>query len=199
MKTNEAIYDLITLGTALEQAIEGDSKSFNMNYIDWRNPSRNRFHVTAEYSVERSRSTETARPDIVLFVNGIPFCVIECKAPQVEVEFGFIVDYANVLGELDKALTMYSAFEGFDESDLVGTLTAINSEIEKLPGRYSDLWDLFKTVKHFYDEEAYELLLADESLREEFYDRLSDFGKTLGIALSCEKFLTEVDGKILSR
>lgn len=183
----------------MEQAIEGDSKSFNMNYIDWRNPSRNRFHVTAEYSVERSRSTETARPDIVLFVNGIPFCVIECKAPQVEKEFGFIVDYANVLGELDKALTMYSAFEGFDESDLVGTLTAINSEIEKLPGRYSDLWDLFKTVKHFYDEEAYELLLADESLREEFYDRLSDFGKTLGIALSCEKFLTEVDGKILSR
>ncbi len=114
-------------------------------------------------------------------------------------EFGFIVDYANVLGELDKALTMYSAFEGFDESDLVGTLTAVNSEIEKLPGRYSDLWDLFKTVKHFYDEEAYELLLADESLREAFYDRLSDFGKTLGIALSCEKFLTEVDGKILSR
>lgn len=27
-------------------------------------------------------------------------------------EFGFIVDYASVLGELDKALTMYSAFEG---------------------------------------------------------------------------------------
>ena len=86
LKTNEAIYDLITLGTAMEQTIEGDSKSFNMNYIDWRNPGRNKFHVTVEYSVERSRSTETARPDIVLFVNGIPFCVIECKAPQVEVE-----------------------------------------------------------------------------------------------------------------
>src|SRR6056297_523386 len=71
--------------------------------------------------------------------------------------FGFIVDYASVLGELDKALTMYSAFEGFDESDLVGTLTSINSEIEKLPTRYSDLWDLFKTVKHSYDEEAYEV------------------------------------------
>ncbi len=114
-------------------------------------------------------------------------------------EFGFIVDYANVLGELDKALTMYSAFEGFDESDLVGTLTSINSEIEKLPSRYSDLWDLFKTVKHSYDEEAYEVLLADDELREEFYGRLSEFGKTLGIALSCEKFLTETDEKTLSR
>ncbi|WP_024336760.1 type I restriction endonuclease subunit R [Desulfotignum balticum] len=114
-------------------------------------------------------------------------------------EFGFIVDYASVLGELDKALTMYSAFEGFDESDLVGTLTSINSEIEKLPTRYSDLWDLFKTVKHSYDEEAYEVLLADDELREEFYSRLSEFGKTLGIALSSEKFLTETDEKTLSR
>ena len=114
-------------------------------------------------------------------------------------EFGFVVDYASVLGELDKALTMYSAFEGFDESDLVGTLTSINSEIEKLPGRYSDLWDLFKTVKHSYDEEAYEVLLADDELREEFYGRLSEFGKTLGIALSSENFLTETDEKTLSR
>ena len=57
LKTNEAIYDLITLGTAMEQTIEGDSKSFNMNYIDWRNPGRNKFHVAVEYSVERSRST----------------------------------------------------------------------------------------------------------------------------------------------
>jgi type I restriction enzyme R subunit len=114
-------------------------------------------------------------------------------------EFGFIVDYASVLGELDKALTMYSAFEGFDESDLVGTLTSINSEIEKLPTRYSDLWDLFKTVKHSYDEEAYEVLLADDELREEFYGRLSEFGKTLGIALSSENFLTETDEKTLSR
>jgi len=114
-------------------------------------------------------------------------------------EFGFIVDYANVLGELDKALTMYSAFEGFDESDLVGTLTSINSEIEKLPDRHSDLWDLFKTVKHSYDEEAYELLLADDQLREEFYTRLAEFAKTLAIALSSEKFLTETEDKTLSR
>ncbi|MDD5663844.1 MAG: HsdR family type I site-specific deoxyribonuclease, partial [Victivallaceae bacterium] len=114
-------------------------------------------------------------------------------------EFGFIVDYASVLGELDNALTMYSAFEGFDESDLVGTLTSINSEIEKLPTRYSDLWDLFKTVKYSYDEEAYEVLLADDELREEFYERLSEFGKTLGLALSSEKFLTETAEKTLFR
>lgn len=86
LKTNESIYDLLTLGTALEQNIDGDSKSFTLNYIDWKNPKNNTYHVTAEYSVERNRSTETARPDIVLFVNGIPLCVIECKSPKVEVD-----------------------------------------------------------------------------------------------------------------
>ena len=85
-KTNEEIYDLITLGTSLEQTIGGDSKSFTLNYIDWQNPAANAFHVTAEFPVERSRSTETARPDIVLFVNGIPLVVIECKAPSIDVE-----------------------------------------------------------------------------------------------------------------
>ena len=85
LKTNEAIYDLLTLGVALEQSLEGSQKSFTLNYIDWRHPENNVFHVTAEFSVERTRSYETARPDIVLFVNGIPFTVIECKSPKEEV------------------------------------------------------------------------------------------------------------------
>ena len=108
LKTNEAIYDLLTLGTAMEQTIEGDSKSFNMNYIDWRNPGRNAFHVTVEYSVERSRSTETARPDIVLFVNGIPFCVMECKAPQVGVEQAVSQSIRNQSDDYIPKLFIYS-------------------------------------------------------------------------------------------
>ena len=84
LKTNETIYDLLTLGVALEQSLEGSQKSFTLNYIDWRHPENNVFHVTAEFSVERTRSYETARPDIVLFVNGIPFTVIECKSPKEE-------------------------------------------------------------------------------------------------------------------
>ncbi|MCZ7559317.1 MAG: HsdR family type I site-specific deoxyribonuclease [Burkholderiaceae bacterium] len=85
LKTNETVYDLLTLGVALEQSVEGDLKSFTLNYVDWRNPANNVYHVAAEFAVERTRSAETCRPDIVLFVNGIPFAVIECKSPKVEV------------------------------------------------------------------------------------------------------------------
>jgi len=113
-------------------------------------------------------------------------------------DFGYIVDYASVLGELDQALTMYNAFENYEALDIAGTLASITSEIEKLPERYSALWDIFKTIKHSYDEEEYELLLADLDVREEFYRRLTEFGKTLSIALSSEKFLTETDDRTIS-
>jgi len=114
-------------------------------------------------------------------------------------EYGFVIDYVGLLGELDKALTMYSAFEGFDELDLAGTLTSVNAQVERLPQLYSDLWDLFKTVKNSYDEEAYEVLLADDALREEFYQRLAEYCKTLGIALSTETFVMQIDEDTLRR
>jgi type I restriction enzyme, R subunit len=59
LKTNEAVYDLLTLGVALEQSIEGDQKSFTVNYVDWRNPENNVYHVAVEFAVERTRSVET--------------------------------------------------------------------------------------------------------------------------------------------
>ena len=108
-------------------------------------------------------------------------------------DFGYIVDYASVLGELDKALTMYDAFEGFDEEDLLGTLTSVNEEVQMLPQRYSDLWDVFREVKNKHDEEAFEILLADDESREDFYERLAEYSKTLGIALSTDKFIMETD------
>lgn len=82
IRTNEKLYELLTLGTSLKQTIEGDSKSFSLRFIDWQHPERNVFHVTDEFVVERTRSFQTRRPDIVCFVNGIPLVVIECKRPD---------------------------------------------------------------------------------------------------------------------
>lgn len=79
--TNQDIYDTLVLGTTITKTIQGDSKSYSFRFIDWETPSNNVFHVTAELSVERTGSTQTKRCDIVAFVNGIPFLVIENKRP----------------------------------------------------------------------------------------------------------------------
>ncbi len=84
MQANMAFYDLITLGKSLDQTVLGDRKSFQFHYIDWTHPENNVYHVTEEYAVLRSERQDTYRPDIVLFINGIPIVVIECKSPQIK-------------------------------------------------------------------------------------------------------------------
>ena len=84
INASQYLYDLITLGKSFEQAIEGDRKSFTLRFIDWENPANNVFHVTEEYNVLRTSSTEHYRPDIILFINGIPLVVIECKRPDIK-------------------------------------------------------------------------------------------------------------------
>jgi type I restriction enzyme R subunit len=84
VRTSEKIYDLLSLGKALEQTIDGDTKSFTLQYVDWRNPANNVFHVTEEFEVERAGSNQLCRPDVLLFVNGIPFAVTECKRPDIK-------------------------------------------------------------------------------------------------------------------
>lgn len=81
---NKAFYELITLGRSFEQSVLGDKKSFSFQYIDWKKPENNLYHVSEEYSVLRSGSNEHYRPDIVLFINGIPVIVIECKSPKIK-------------------------------------------------------------------------------------------------------------------
>ena len=94
VRTNEKLYELLTLGTSLRQTIDGDTKSFSLHYIDWEHPEKNVYHVTDEFPVERHGSTETRRPDIVCFVNGIPLVVIECKRPDLETGSGRAVEEA---------------------------------------------------------------------------------------------------------
>jgi len=82
------MYELLTLGTSLDQTIDGDKRGFSLKYIDWAHPENNVYHVTDEFSVELRGSRETRRPDMVLFVNGIPLAVIECKRADLDDPLG---------------------------------------------------------------------------------------------------------------
>lgn len=84
VRTSEKIYDSLMLGKSyLEKVADGTAKSFNLKYIDWEHPENNVFHVTEEFSCDSWDKQKNARPDIVLFINGIPFAVIECKSPVI--------------------------------------------------------------------------------------------------------------------
>ncbi|MCM3225754.1 type I restriction endonuclease subunit R [Terribacillus saccharophilus] len=89
VKTNEKIFETLMLGrTYTEFLPDGSKKSFTIQYIDWDNFENNDFHVVEEFSIERMDGRGNVRPDVVLFVNGIPFVVIECKKASISMEQG---------------------------------------------------------------------------------------------------------------
>ncbi|MDE3196873.1 MAG: DEAD/DEAH box helicase family protein, partial [Acidobacteriota bacterium] len=104
-----------------------------------------------------------------------------------EKQFGFILDYEGLLGELDSALTAYSAFQGYDDYDIEGTVHDVRGEIRRLRGLHDQLLDLFKSIRNKKDMEQYEEFLADEPLRQDFYARLRAFSRCLHISISSDK------------
>ena len=106
-------------------------------------------------------------------------------------DFGYIIDYRGVLGELNEAMETYNALEGYDIEDVAGTITDVSAEIAHLPQRHAELWDVFKTVSNKQDIEALQQFLAPEDVRQRFYDALTAYARTLKVALSAVSFHEE--------
>lgn len=90
-EANREITDLLIYGTTTQTESQKGKKSQNLRYIDFDNPSNNHFCVTEEFSIKRKMSDiegDTRRPDLVLFINGIPFCVIELKKSNINIQEG---------------------------------------------------------------------------------------------------------------
>lgn len=77
MEAGQRLRTLVMQGRTLSQSIDGDMKSFSLQYIDWAQPERNVFHVAEDFEVQSAGGGAEASPAIVLFVNGIPLAVIE--------------------------------------------------------------------------------------------------------------------------
>lgn len=89
VKTNEKIFNTLLLGRSYTETLEdGTKRSFTINFIDWKEVNNNDFYIVEEFSVESEDGKITARPDLVLFVNGIPFGVIECKKSSLSIDQG---------------------------------------------------------------------------------------------------------------
>jgi type I restriction enzyme R subunit len=95
IQTIQEIYDLITLKQSFIQTIEGKTRGFDLFYIDWKNWENNVYHCTSEYQVVRSRSKKTTSPDIILFINGIPLAIIECKSPEEGIDQAILQQLRN--------------------------------------------------------------------------------------------------------
>ncbi len=115
-------------------------------------------------------------------------------------DYGYIVDYRGLLGELDKALTMYqeAGLEEFNEEDIKSSVYYIDTEINNMFEAYEKLKEIFKDIKNKNDIEEYEVLLEDEKIRKDFYDKLCKFGSMLGIILPSDQAYYKVGKEKIS-
>ena len=79
---NEAFHRMLTEGVKVSYQKDGNSRGDLVWLIDFKNPENNDFLVTNQFTVIENGINK--RPDIILFVNGLPLVIIELKNPADE-------------------------------------------------------------------------------------------------------------------
>jgi type I restriction enzyme R subunit len=77
LANNEAFHRLLTEGIPVSKRVDGDDRGDRVWLIDFKNPYNNDFVVANQFTVVENNNNK--RPDVILFVNGIPLVVIELK------------------------------------------------------------------------------------------------------------------------
>jgi type I restriction enzyme R subunit len=86
IEVNRELTDLLVSGTYVAAPDDSPNRrDVRVQYIDWNNPTENEFIAIRQFRVELPGGQErrTIRPDVVLFVNGIPLVVLEAKRQSV--------------------------------------------------------------------------------------------------------------------
>lgn len=127
-----------------------------------------------------------------------------------EKQYGLLIDYRGILHELDTALKDYQKLasetqEGYDLEDIEGLYSQVSTEYKRLPGLHDKLWSVFASVRNRQDLEQYRQVLvphyetgedgepydANQKVREDFYEALTNFGMCLKVALASRSFFED--------
>lgn len=128
---NEAFHRLLTEGLEIETYENGETKGQKISLVDFENHECNEFLVCNQFTVTpadaRSQHTGSKRPDLVLFVNGLPLVVIELKNPAdenatVQKAFTQLQNYKTAVPQLFNYNSILVASDGLDAR--AGSLTA---------------------------------------------------------------------------
>jgi len=82
LSANRAFHKLLVGGVPVQYQKDGETVGDFVRLVDWAEPSRNEFWAVNQFTIKGPHHTR--RPDIILFVNGLPLVLIELKNPADE-------------------------------------------------------------------------------------------------------------------
>ncbi|RKX42293.1 MAG: DEAD/DEAH box helicase [Verrucomicrobia bacterium] len=159
---NRAFHKLLLEGVPVEFVDGDETKNDHVQLIDFSNPDNNRFCVVNQFTVQGTKKPR--RPDLVVFVNGLPVAVLELKNPADESAdvwsaFNQLQTYKEEIADLFVYNTALVISDGITAR--VGSLTAeqerfmpwrtIRNENDKPLLEY----ELEKMVRGFFDPELF--------------------------------------------
>lgn len=124
-ESNEEFHRLLTEGVEVEVLEDGNMRGRKVALVDFEDWRNNTFTVCNQFTV--ACGEELKRPDVVLFVNGLPLVVIELKNPADEVAtveraHMQLANYLSAIPTLFRSNAVLVASDGLDAR--AGSLTA---------------------------------------------------------------------------
>lgn len=125
INNNEEFHKYLTDGVSVEYSLNGEFKSSYVKLIDFQNIENNEFIVTNQFTVIEKGINK--RPDVVIFINGLPLVVIELKNAAdenatLEKAYQQLQTYKNVIPSLFNYNEILIASDGLDA--IAGTISS---------------------------------------------------------------------------
>lgn len=122
---NESFHKYLTEGIDIEYRKDGQIRGDKVYLVDFNDPENNEFLAVNQLTI--TENNENRRPDLVLFVNGLPLVVIELKNPidenaTTKSAFNQLQTYKHLIPSLFTYNSLLIASDGFEAK--FGTLTS---------------------------------------------------------------------------
>ncbi len=82
LQANRAFHKLLVGGVPVQYQKDGETRGDFVRLIDWAHPERNEWWAVNQFTIKGPHKTR--RPDIIVFVNGLPLVLLELKNPADE-------------------------------------------------------------------------------------------------------------------
>lgn len=167
VQQNKQFVDWLQNGMEVSYQKNSETKYETIYLVDYHNPNNNQFHVINQWTVVEK---ETKRPDVVIFVNGLPLVVLELKS-CIREETDFTDGYRQIKNYLHEIPVLFQYNTFCIISDLV------NSKVGTITSGFDRFVD-WKTVDGNYEDTQYanyEILFKGMLNPNRFLDIIKNF------------------------
>ena len=169
LTNNETFHRLLTEGIPVSKRVDGDDRGDRVWLIDFKNPLNNEFVVANQFTIIENGNNK--RPDVILFVNGIPLVVIELKnaayenttvnsafkqvetykaiIPSLFTYNGFMVISDGLEAKAGSISSGYSRFMSWKSADGKAEASHLVSQLETLIKGMLNKETLIDLIRHF--------------------------------------------------